>query len=397
MDIFKVKRTAVLVSAFAVSLGAVASDGTWQKPGIGSFYLYNEARGQFLAVGGDGRLQLSDRGEQLALGEADKATGSYTLASTRGRIHTTFDGGVSVGAVDADGIQEQWMFKPVEGKTNVYTLCCRDNTASAASYIYYSALTDGVAKTYTEPSASGQWKLMGVDDQMQVLTIDEAADTYAKPELADGVTSALVHLRRTFTIGSWNSLCLPFAVGGEQLKEQFGDDVQLVAFSKYENNTLVCEEVNDLSVEAGKPYLVCPTANPADGRDFYEFAGVTSFVASPSATESNGVSFTGSFAKTTAPVGAVVLRRNEVYTLGHEQSMKGTRAYFAQTATSAMAAPIMFWSIGSTPTSIDKVFVGGRAVDIYNVNGVLVRSQATSAKGLPKGVYVVEGQKFTVR
>lgn len=388
---------AVLLLAFAIPLATTASGETWHKPSAGSFYLYNEAHGQFLAVGSDGNLYLSDNGEQITItqDETDKATDSYTLTANKGNVYTTFQGEVHVGTSSADDIQSRWMFKPVDGKSNVYTICCRDNTANAASFIYYSALTGGIAKTYAEPSAAGQWKLMGQDDMMQVVTLDETADTYTTPTLQSGVASASVHLRRTFTPNSWNSLCLPFAVSNEQLKKQFGDGVEVVKFSKYKDNTLYCNDVTD--IEAGVSYLIyIPEATLTNERDYYEFTGVTAFADNPSPTESNGVTFVGSFERTTAPMGATILRKNLVYTLGKPTPMKGMRAYFAQTAQSATVAPIMLWSIGDTPTGIDQVFVGGRTVDIYSVDGVLVRSQATSAKGLPRGVYVVDGQKFTV-
>ena len=38
-----------------------------------------------------------------------------------------------------------------------------------------------------------------------------------------------------------------------------------------------------------------------------------------------------------------------------------------------------------------------RPVNVYNVQGRMVRSKATTLDGLPKGVYIVNGRKVVVR
>ena len=51
-----------------------------------------------------------------------------------------------------------------------------------------------------------------------------------------------------------------------------------------------------------------------------------------------------------------------------------------------------------TPTTgIETVIGNGKPFDVYTVTGRKVRSQATSLKGLKKGVYIVEGRKVVVR
>ena len=53
-----------------------------------------------------------------------------------------------------------------------------------------------------------------------------------------------------------------------------------------------------------------------------------------------------------------------------------------------------------TVTVIDAVAslkVSDTPVDIYTVTGRLVRSQATTLKGLPRGLYIVNGRKVVIR
>ena len=53
------------------------------------------------------------------------------------------------------------------------------------------------------------------------------------------------------------------------------------------------------------------------------------------------------------------------------------------------------YTIGDA-TSIDAIMVG-ESVDVYTLSGSKVRHQATSLKGLPKGVYIIKGKKVVVK
>lgn len=58
------------------------------------------------------------------------------------------------------------------------------------------------------------------------------------------------------------------------------------------------------------------------------------------------------------------------------------------------SAPV---SVNTTITAIETILAKGKPVDIYTLDGVLVRSQATSAEGLKAGIYVVDGVKAMVK
>lgn len=49
-----------------------------------------------------------------------------------------------------------------------------------------------------------------------------------------------------------------------------------------------------------------------------------------------------------------------------------------------------------TTTGISSVSADGKPVDIYTVDGKLVRKQATSLEGL-NGLYIINGQKVIVK
>lgn len=62
------------------------------------------------------------------------------------------------------------------------------------------------------------------------------------------------------------------------------------------------------------------------------------------------------------------------------------------------ANEVNFGSVSSDQTTdINGVFSDMKPADIYTLGGKLMRKSATTTKGLPKGVYIVNGQKITVR
>jgi hypothetical protein len=48
-------------------------------------------------------------------------------------------------------------------------------------------------------------------------------------------------------------------------------------------------------------------------------------------------------------------------------------------------------------TEITDILASGEPFDVYTINGQKVRSQVTSFKGLPKGIYMVKGKKIIVK
>ena len=58
------------------------------------------------------------------------------------------------------------------------------------------------------------------------------------------------------------------------------------------------------------------------------------------------------------------------------------------------SAPV---SIDVTATAIEDILKSGKPVDIYSLDGVLIRQQTTTADGLKRGVYIVDGKQAIVR
>lgn len=109
-----------------------------------------------------------------------------------------------------------------------------------------------------------------LDDVPFTITIGEPADTRTildetsttAPEASDGAVD--VRVKRTITAGNWNTICLPFAMTTAQLKDVFGNDVQLADFVDYdteedtEENTIgiTVNFETAAAIEANHPYII---------------------------------------------------------------------------------------------------------------------------------------------
>ena len=66
-------------------------------------------------------------------------------------------------------------------------------------------------------------------------------------------------INRTFNVGEWNTICLPFSLTKEKLQATFGDDVVLMEYKSIANNQMLFAEVADKRLAAGVPYLIKPS------------------------------------------------------------------------------------------------------------------------------------------
>lgn len=86
----------------------------------------------------------------------------------------------------------------------------------------------------------------------------------------------------------------------------------------------------------------------------------------------------------------------------HDLPVKGFRCWIA-TGSQALAKTLRFFIDGveeDTATAIDGVVnEEGNEVSgtVYDLNGKVVRTNATSLEGLPKGIYIVNHRKYVVR
>lgn len=198
-----------------------------------------------------------------------------------------------------------------------------------------------------------------------------------------------VTINRTLVANKWNTLCLPFNVTAEQIKNilkaegmvrEYADDdatAQTITFKKVEGN-----------MKAGEPYLIKPTEDITS----LAFEGVT-ITATEGNLQGKAYGICGTLGKYAMKTDGTELFLNAagkfVAPAAATNTMKGFRAYFmVPSGTSAAAINI---NIDGETTGINSIeteaTVNGK---VYNLNGQYV---GNSLNGLKKGIYVVNGKK----
>ena len=98
------------------------------------------------------------------------------------------------------------------------------------------------------------------EDQTSLVYLSNAKDVYK---------NSVLHLRRTFTEGQWNSLILPVDLKFGQMKRTFGDDVKVAKLTSLNNGVVTFTTVeptqdSDKMVTAFEPYIIKPTSLTED-------------------------------------------------------------------------------------------------------------------------------------
>lgn len=240
-----------------------------------------------------------------------------------------------------------------------------------------------------------------------VVTLDEMA-TVHNLDAADNVT---VEMKRGLTAGAWNTFCVPFDLTKTQLQTALnGSEVEIVEYTSQEGTTLYFEDTDN--IEAGKPYLIKPASF---SRTYDEckttpitFSGVDIVEARNVRTNSGTVqtntrvspegadySFVGTYVRYVLRTDGTEYGLNSSNKLIRPSSsniMRGLRAFFRIAGGSNSNAKVV---IGGELTSIDEIdATANRATGVYHVSGHYVREDWDNGKGLPRGLYIVNGRKM---
>lgn len=238
----------------------------------------------------------------------------------------------------------------------------------------------------------GDVRLFKVAD-LDAITLNENETCTPEAKVAD------VTLNRTLTT-HWNSIVLPFAVNKEQIAAQFGEGTVVAAYKDAtidETSTTLNFEVVE-EMQANVPYLI----KPAQAGNTYTFKGVAIKAADNLEAGEGEIKFVGNYenGKQLAEGDYFIdANRNLFYSANGTETMKAFRAIFVSTV--AAPAKAMFFSIrgnsGETTGIEDVKTLAGKTFDVYSIDGMLVRKNATSLNGLAKGVYVVNGKKYIAK
>ncbi len=213
----------------------------------------------------------------------------------------------------------------------------------------------------------------------QNITLDETTDF----EPTSNIEDVNVTLTRSMTANVWNSLVLPFDMdipSGWTVKE----------ISTFSEGTLSFTDAS--SIEAGKPYIVKPTAAITSIAPASAVTLKKDLVNTATGTSGDYVTMIGTYTKINAvPEGAYVLGNdNKLYKVNSTVSLKPFRAYFTVTGDAAPARIRLNFDEEATGISHIENEDPGVQNSVYNLSGQRIARPV-------KGFNIINGKKVIVR
>ena len=221
-------------------------------------------------------------------------------------------------------------------------------------------------------------------------------------------------LHRTLLAG-YNSICLPMTLNADQL-QQAAPGVQLERLAKIQQEgnvlTLVFLDCTAEGLQAGTPYLIFSPKLQTLRASSTEAVSVSTQLHSVTKTDNAGnqVTFGGSWESLRVEGRYGIPAQQEVYPLQSilvrteaDKTFLPTRCGFTWDRQAASATEIEIkhvTSLDDTETSIEKLQAQNAVEDVYDTQGNIVLKQAnvnSALQSLPRGIYVIRGQKVAVK
>lgn len=373
----------VLALSCTMTANVAAQEYKGSAPESGATYnLYNVGTKQFLGIENE-RLVLGGEKVDVTLSAVNDTNtpGFFRLTSADGTWHADLYGTPSL---ETDKFS-QWRIEPVNGKKDVYAIASRNTEASASLYLYQNEALGRLSAVPQQPSAqfeAAQWKLVYTGENTPPLYgFDENSKTYENPR--DGY--AVVSITRTFQPGQWTTFCSPVNLTETQLKQLFGDDVQVAELKAQNANEL--QFVTSHSLKAGVPCII-KVMKPTENNN-YNIEDNFTFASQAETVTVNGGTFYGTLTVTKPNFGyALNPATSAVEPIDKGYVIDAMSAYYV----SNLDVVIDCWSLDGT-TGIGTITTTTPEGDIYTIDGQKIGNGEKAAKRLQHGVYVVGGKK----
>ena len=203
-----------------------------------------------------------------------------------------------------------------------------------------------------------------------------------------------ITLNRTLVADKWNTLCVPFAISGEEIKANFGEGTLVEKLDAVNGNTVNFADAT--SIEAGVPYLIKPTVAGTT----YTFNGKEVSADAPKVEGNADVTFQGIYSPTDITndgtvKAAGVTEDGKVLFVNAGSHTKAFRCFFTISDNASITPAMLKVSIKGVETAINSIVMdNSNATDnaIYNLQG-----QRVNGNSLTKGIYIKNGKKFAVK
>lgn len=233
--------------------------------------------------------------------------------------------------------------------------------------------------------------------------------------------NARMLLHRTFTKSAdndkkgWNSIILPVDMTAAQVKQAFGDEVQMAKFDRLENNWIKFSTVNvagdNVVLYKNTPYIIYPTREPLGNYSYTTIDGETNTLNVPVyvadginyedqtskleyTVNGTGMTYTGSYNnKTVVSADSYMFSKGNLVHTNKDHTVKAYRCWLKEDAPSGK---MLMFSLdgngldGTTGIQVIEENKQNTNTGIYNLGGV--RMNTNNIDKLPKGVYVVNNK-----
>lgn len=252
-------------------------------------------------------------------------------------------------------------------------------------------------------------------DDILVLDEDKTLD------VKKSYTGATMLLHRTFTKSAdndkkgWNSIILPVDMTAAQVKQAFGDDVQMAKFDRLENNWIKFSTVDvageDVVLKKNTPYIIYPTREPLGNYSYTTIDGETNTLNVPvyvadginyedqtseleHTVNGIGMTYTGSYSNSNkVSKDSYMFSKGNLVHTNKEHTVKAYRCWLKEDVSSGK---MLMFSLdgngldGTTGIQVIEENKQNTNTGIYNLGGV--RMNTNNIDKLPKGVYVVNNK-----
>ena len=277
-----------------------------------------------------------------------------------------------------------------------------------------SALDNIQIKGFALRTAMNDDGTINGSDNLLVLDEDKTLD------VTKTYTGATMLLHRTFTKiadnnkNGWNSIILPVDMTAAQVKEAFGDDVQMAEFDRLEYIWIMFSTVDvaadGVVLHKNTPYIIYPTKEPL-GNYSYTVDGVTQILNGPvyvanginydnetsdltHTVNGGGMTYTGSYSNpTTVSKDSYMFSKGD---LVHTIKVHNVKAYRCWLKEDMPTGRMLMFSLdgngigGTTGIHVIEENKQNTNTGIYNLGGV--RMNTNNVDKLPKGVYIVNNK-----
>ena len=230
--------------------------------------------------------------------------------------------------------------------------------------------------------------------------------------------SVNVLVKRTLKADTWSTICLPFAMTEAQVKEAFGDDVQVADFTGCEASgedgdyyaAIKVKFATVSSMDANHPYLI-KVSTPISHDEGFKVDGVNISPEEDPVIQKDHErvkvgtkwydyynNFFGTYVANTAiDAGSVILSGNKFY-ITKGTSTKGFRGWFffdniaIKDIEAAMAEGSVKMLIDDDPTAVENIDIVANPEGIFDMSGRKLNNMPKT-----KGVYVIDGKKVTIK